>query len=230
MATIRVLVVDDDENKALDYARAVLRRVGGINSPIQGEVAIALSPAEARDRLHAAQRQQNDFDILVTDLYMNGEDGLDLIRSLPALGLRPESLDVVLVSRKSDAASLRTAIDEAAVYWGGHKDAIRRALTDDEDIESLLETVTSVVSARLEERRSSYYRVTAPDPETTITGRFVTADPALTKQLDLLYNTFAPSELSILIQGENGTGKERLAEEIHARSKSRSTCPPWPIL
>lgn len=223
MPTIRVLVVDDDETKALAYAQAVLRRLDGISSPIQVEAAIALSPSEARDRLYDARRRQTDYDLLITDFYMDDEDGLDLIRSLPDLGLKSSVLDVVLVSQKSDALPATSAIDEAAKAWGGRPEAVKRVLLDgSHDVGALMETITTIVAARLEERRSLYYRVTTPTLDTA-TGRFATVDPELLRRLDQLYTKVAPSpiELPILLQGENGTGKELLAAEIHARSQRR---------
>ncbi len=69
---VSVLVVDDDP-QALEYARSSLERCGA-------SVATALSAGEARVRFAS-----NPPDVLVSDLVMPGEDGLQLIRAIRAL-------------------------------------------------------------------------------------------------------------------------------------------------
>ncbi len=69
---IKVLVVDDDL-LALDFIRATLEQYGAT-------VATAASAREAQDRF-----AKQPPDVLVSDLLMPGEDGLDLIRNIRAL-------------------------------------------------------------------------------------------------------------------------------------------------
>ena len=69
---IKVLVVDDDL-LALDFIRTTLERFGAT-------VATAASAREAQDRF-----TKQPPDVLVSDLLMPGEDGLDLIRKIRAL-------------------------------------------------------------------------------------------------------------------------------------------------
>jgi CheY-like chemotaxis protein len=69
---VSVLVVDDDVH-ALEYARSVLEQYGA-------SVALAASAEEARTR-YSSQPP----DVLVADLLMPGEDGLQLIRAIRGL-------------------------------------------------------------------------------------------------------------------------------------------------
>jgi DNA-binding NtrC family response regulator len=52
-------------------------------------------------------------------------------------------------------------------------------------------------------------------------GKLLGWDPEIRKMFRLLSDV-APSEATVLIEGETGTGKELLAEEIHAHSRRRS--------
>jgi two-component system nitrogen regulation response regulator GlnG len=62
--------------------------------------------------------------------------------------------------------------------------------------------------------------VELPPSETHAFGRLLGADPEVRKMFRLLGDV-APSGSTVLIEGETGTGKELLAEEIHAHSERR---------
>jgi two-component system nitrogen regulation response regulator GlnG len=62
--------------------------------------------------------------------------------------------------------------------------------------------------------------VDLPPAEAAAFGKLLGWDPEIRKLFRLLEDV-APSEATILIEGETGTGKELLAEEIHAHSRRR---------
>jgi CheY-like chemotaxis protein len=69
---VSVLLVDDDPN-ALDFARSTLEQCGAV-------VVTASTAREARDRF-----RREPTDVIVSDLMMPGEDGLQLIRQIREL-------------------------------------------------------------------------------------------------------------------------------------------------
>ena len=114
----KILVVDDEKNVRVLFER-VLAKEGY-------EVECAASGTEAIDKL-----AKNSFDLVVTDLKMNGMDGLDLIKRgksthqhLPfilisgygtaqtAVSAAQEGADVYLM-KPIDMAALKTAVKKA---------------------------------------------------------------------------------------------------------------------
>jgi response regulator of citrate/malate metabolism len=107
---IRTLVVDDDYHVAQVHTRAV-NRVAGFET-----VGEAHTAAEARD-LVASTRP----DLLLLDMYLPDESGLDLVRGLAAeaeASGRPRAVpDFILVTAARDIESVRSAIRLGAIYY-----------------------------------------------------------------------------------------------------------------
>ncbi|GDY32684.1 response regulator [Gandjariella thermophila] len=100
---IRTLVVDDDYRVAAIHA-AYLRRVPGFAA-----VGPAHSAAEARAAI-AAERVQ----LILLDLYLPDEHGLDLVRALPDSPDRP---DFIAITAGRDVRNIRTAMQLGAVHY-----------------------------------------------------------------------------------------------------------------
>lgn len=97
---VSVLVVDDDQN-ALEFARSTLERSGAV-------VATASSAREARDRF-----AREPPDVVVSDLVMPGEDGLQLIREIRELdhkyGRHTPAAALTALARTDDRQQALTA-------------------------------------------------------------------------------------------------------------------------
>jgi len=115
----KILVVDDEKNVRVLFERILVK---------EGyEVECAASGSEAIDKL-----AKNSFDLVVTDLKMNGIDGLDLIRK----GKRTnQGLPFILISGYGTARTAVSAAQEGAdVYlmkpidMTDLKQAVKRAL------------------------------------------------------------------------------------------------------
>ena len=97
--TAAVLIVDDDE-QLTDFLRRLLEREGY-------RCTVASSATSARARL-----AEHDFAIVLVDIKMPGENGLELVADL--LGTHP-TLAVVMMTVVSDARIAETAL-ESGVY------------------------------------------------------------------------------------------------------------------
>ena len=94
----RILVVDDEENVRLLFSR-VLQKVGY-------EVECASSGSEAIEKL-----ANNCFDLVVTDLKMNGVDGLDVVRKGKTVN---QTMPFILISGYGTSQTAGTAAREGA--------------------------------------------------------------------------------------------------------------------
>jgi two-component system response regulator HydG len=189
---IRVLVVDDDEPHAQAVAES-LERVGY-------ECVVATS---GRDALTMIEEQT--FDIIVTDLIMDGVGGLEVLakakRELP-------DAEVVILTGHSTVKTAVTAMQAGATTY----------LTKPLDI-SELRTVADKVSQSQRLARSNV------ELQRQLNERFgfegVIGSSAKMHAVVARLRQIAPTSATVLITGESGTGKELVAKALHNNSPRR---------
>jgi DNA-binding NtrC family response regulator len=183
-----ILIVDDEP-----AARYGMRRV--LESSY--EIVEAASAGAARD----ATARQN-FDLILLDLIMPGEDGLAFLRFLRAAG----DATPVLIASALDTA--RTAVE---ALHSGAADYIVKGF----DIEELRTRVANLV--RLGELSAENQRLRRELVTEGQFGRMLGASTLMRRVFEMAERV-APTDATVLILGESGTGKDLLAQEIHARS------------
>ena len=186
----RVLWVDDDST-AQEILKAALKRRGYILTWCTSGVAALQALEEA------------DFDVMVTDLHMDGMDGLALCERVTAN--RPD-LPVVIMTA---FGNLESAV--AAMRVGAY-DFVSKPL-DLEFVRMTLVRATQHRSLRIEVKRLREAAAPAND-HTTLHG----ASIEISKVKDLIERV-SGSDALVLITGESGTGKELVAQALHKRSK-----------
>jgi len=190
---IRVLVVDDDES----HAQAVAESLSRINCECQ-----VASSGERGSGLITSE----SWDVIVTDLRMGDIDGLEILR------LAKEELpdaEVIVLTGHGSIASAVTAMQHGAYTY----------LTKPLDITELRSAVEKA-SARLRLiRRNAELR-------RSLEERFgfegvVGNSPQMHRVIEQLKNV-APTDSTVLIYGDNGTGKELAAKALHQNSLRKS--------
>jgi two-component system response regulator HydG len=189
---IRVLVVDDDEPHAEAVAES-LERVGY-------ECVVATSGREGL-RLIEAQ----NFDIIITDLIMEGVGGLEVLAK--AKGELPDA-EVVILTGHGTIKTAVTAMQAGAMHY----------LTKPLDIGEL-RAVVEKASQTLRLARSNI------ELQKQLHERFgfegvIGNSPAMHAVVARL-RQIAPTSASVLITGESGTGKELVAKALHNNSPRR---------
>jgi len=152
-----------------------------------------------RDAESEAARQS--FDLAFVDLRLGAETGLDLV---PKLLIQSPWLRVVVITAY---ASVDTAVE-----------AIRRGATDylpkpftPPQVRLVVERVARLRSL---EQRVAGLQGSDGDASVDLTSR----SPAMRRAIDLARQV-APSDATVLIRGESGTGKGVLARAIHTWSE-----------
>jgi two-component system nitrogen regulation response regulator NtrX len=188
---VPVLVVDDDADVRLALEMTL---------QYQGfEVWTAKDGTEALRRIEAELREGRRPGVVVTDLKMPGLDGLGLLERIRALENPPP---VVVVSGHGDVATAVDAVKRGAVNF------LEKPL----DAERVLVTIRAALrEGRLAAENTRLRKKLAERHE------LIGAGPAMTR-LRAQVETVAGSDASVLITGENGTGKEVVARNLHARS------------
>ena len=198
----RILVVDDEED-ILQAARLLLKRHFGAVETLREP---SLLPERVR---------QGAFDVILLDMNFargadDGAEGLKWLSEI--LGLDPQAV-VVLVTAHSDVDLAVRAMKQGAADF----------VTKPWENERLLATLIAGVNLRRSRLKSVELRnrnrglAAATHTESEIIG----TSPAALRVFDTIRRA-APTDANVLILGENGTGKELVAREIHRHSHRSS--------
>lgn len=188
----KLLLVDDDHHLAESMADWLETQ--------QFAVAVAHGLRSARQLL-----QEYSFDLMITDLRLEDGDGLDLVRESQR---RWEAMAVLVLT---GYATPDTAVE--AVSAGAY-DVLTKPLIDDElmmAIDRALDQRTILEeNDRLRRQLDSRYGL----------EHILSHDYRMLRIFDVV-DSIADARASILITGENGTGKSMIARAIHERSSRR---------
>jgi NtrC-family two-component system response regulator AlgB len=188
--SLRILVIDDEPNIRIQLSLCL--EAAGHKVVGHGNIHDAL-----------AEASWQVFDLVFLDLRLGTDNGLDFIPRL--LTENPWTKVVVITAY----ASVDTAIE---AMKRGATDYLPKPFTPAQ----VLFVTRKVAERRLLERRVEALQVAfgEMDPEADL----ATSSPAMERALELA-RLAATSQATVLIRGEPGSGKGRLARAIHAWSK-----------
>ena len=183
------LLIVDDEKHTRDGLRAAFED--------HYEVSVASDAAGA-----LALFEADPTDVVITDLRLGADDGMDLMERLLK---RPEPPVCIMMTAYG---SVNTAVD--AMRRGAY-DFVTKPVNIDR-LEMLVRRSLREreVQAENAELRREVVKSRAPD-------RMIGRSPAMERVFETIRQV-APSKATVLIQGESGTGKEVAAKAIHALS------------
>jgi len=145
---------------------------------------------------------RESYDVVVVDRGCLGVRASETINSLRTL---PDSPDVLVICDKDDAQ------DRAELLAAGCLSALYTGLPN----KMLEEALSAVLERRLQTAEESLVPPdSAREPQLS---DFVSASPAMQTFMNVVHRV-AASDATLLIMGETGVGKERLARAIHAES------------
>lgn len=190
---VRVLIVDDDEAHG-EAVGEILTRAGY-------DCTIA-----ATGQRGATLIESETFDVVVTDLLMDEVDGMEILRKTKA---ELPNAEVILLTGH---ASYKSALD--AGQGGAHTYLIKPL--DTNELRAAVEKASTRV--RLIRRNAELSR--RLDERFGFEG-VIGSSPQMQRVIEILKNV-APTDSTVLITGENGTGKELVARALHQNSPRAS--------
>ncbi len=195
--SIRVLVVDDEIGHADVMAEAIARMPGGGYSVKQ-----AHNLADAKRFF-----TEEEFDLVITDLRMDTpNDGMELLHFVRRA--RPQT-EVIVVTAHGDVPTSVQAIKNGAY------DFIQKPL----DLE-VIRTQVRRAAEKIALSKKNQELTQALDQKFGIHG--IIGQSVGMQQVLQLISQLAPTDISVLVLGENGTGKELVARALHQNSRRRT--------
>lgn len=208
----RILIVDDNNDICLLLERFLTKQGYKTASALRGEDGLALV-------------RKDFYELVICDFKLPDIDGLEILRRIKVIS--PKTA-VIIITGYSD---VRVAVQ--AVKHGAY-DYVTKPLYPDE----ILYTIKSALERRLQTigqpmgMSSGELTANPPPPERQSIAksakagtlapdgkRFIFGKSRAAEQLQKHVELIAPTNMSVIIMGETGTGKEFVANAIHLRSK-----------
>lgn len=190
----RVLVVDD-EPAITDWLKMVMEQ-----GPSAASYDVRSAPTGARaEEIYRSWRP----DVVLLDLVLPDIDGIALLRQLKAIDAAPE---VIVISGVGTITRALEAGQAGAFFF------LEKSHLDPAGLLSILDRATS-----LQIERSQHQRLKEQMRDQYAFSNLIGKSKKMRELFELI-EAVAESDANILIQGENGTGKELIANAIHHRS------------
>lgn len=193
------ILLVDDELSYLELLKSILQQEGYSN------VITESNPLNVPQIL----KSQN-IDLILLDIYMPQMNGLQLLEQIT-----PEypNIPVIIV----------TAVDDKEIALEAIKFGAYEFIIKPPDTDRLLLTIRRAIGYKLLERERDVLRSEFISPKTDI-NKFsdIITDSDVMRKVFNLVEIFAPTNETILIVGETGTGKDLIARKIHDLSPRKS--------
>jgi DNA-binding NtrC family response regulator len=191
----RVLVVDD-EPMVTDWLKMIIEQAGNGSCPY--EVRSAAIGSRAIDIFRAWKP-----DVVLLDIVLPDVDGIALLRQLKSIDPTPE---MIVISGVGTITRALEAGQAGAFYF------LEKSELDPTGLVSILDR-----AANLQVEREQHERLKEQVRHQYAFSNVIGKSKKMRELFELI-EAVAESEANILIQGENGVGKELIANAIHVRS------------
>ena len=206
----KILVIDDDRDMCLLLKRFLSKH--GF------EVIEANTAKKAYELLETP-----DFDLVLCDFRLDGTDGKSMLVKIKE---KYPLVPVIIITGYSD---IKIAVE---VMKLGAYDYITKPLFPDEIILTIRKALNDAQRKAQPEASSEEGMVYSPpvrddrnrpesqtQPAIVVSGQYIFGDSPAFRQILQQIQLVGPTNYSVIIYGESGSGKEAIAQEIHKKSK-----------
>jgi DNA-binding NtrC family response regulator len=183
-----ILIVDDEPAARYGLRKAL-------------DTTYRIAEADSAEAAREALRRQQP-DLVLLDVVLPGQDGLSFLKWMREQG---SELPVLMVSALDAAKTAVTALQLGAADY----------LVKGFELDELRQRVANLLKlATLEKENDALRRRMATEGQF---GQMIGRSAEMRRTFEMA-DRVAPTDSTVLILGESGTGKDLLAQEIHARS------------
>lgn len=144
-----------------------------------------------------------DFSLILSDLRLPDQDGMQLLTWMRELEMKTP---FIMMTSYGEIQNAVTAMKLGAT------DYIQKPVQPDE----LLRKINEAIASSSDEKKERKSKQENPN---TNNNNFLEGESEAARQLYNYVNLVAPTQMSVLINGASGTGKEYVAHRIHQLSK-----------
>jgi two-component system response regulator HydG len=184
-----ILVVDDEQDIRRTLQRILERKKYKVSTADDGQAALEII-------------QKQPIDLILTDLKMPRMDGVQLLKA--AKRLAPE-IEVILITAYGEVGTAVEAMRNGAFHF----------ITKPPNRSQILLTVARALEKRALVLENQAYR---DQLAAAHHGERIIGNSTVMQKLIAEVEKIAPSDSTVLILGQTGTGKEVIADAIHAAS------------
>lgn len=192
----RILIIDDDKDICLVLSKFLTKNNYEVDVAHRGDEGLKLL------RTH-------DYTLILCDYRLPDFTGVEMLRKIKLL---QPTVAVIIITGYSD---VRTAVE---TFRYGANDYVTKPLYPDELLVTIKETI-----AKNEKRNSSESEEASPEIKKSKSNstplNFIVGKSVQSQTVQRYIELIAPSDMSVIINGETGTGKEFVAQAIHRHSK-----------
>lgn len=213
----KILVIDDDRDICVLMNKFLSKHGYHTQECFSGKKALEIL------------EESDDFNLVLCDYRLDGIDGNEMLEKIKQMH---PSLPVIIITGYND---LKTAVE---LMKKGAFDYVTKPLHPEELLKTIQQAIQSAeqeselvpprkepvnptpaataqnTTAKEKPRHSSF----------TVSGEYIFGTSPVFQQIVEQIALVAPTDYSVIIYGESGSGKEAIAQEIHKRSK-RSNYP-----
>lgn len=154
--------------------------------------------------------QENDYDVIITDVKMEGMDGIEFLDKIVTSETKFH-IPVIIISGHGNIDMVVDCLKKGAFDFVEKPLDLGRILST---VRNALEKKDSIKTAK------TMIRKKRTNADGTTSDRIIgNSQPVM--QVKKMISKVAPSEARVLVTGANGTGKEMVAREIHELSHRR---------
>lgn len=211
-----ILIIDDDRDMCLLLKRFLTRHGYEVLESYNGKKALELL-------------ESTEPSLVMCDFRLEDMEGNVLLGKIKE---RYPHLPVIIITGYSD---IKIAVE---VMKMGAYDYITKPLFPDEILVTIKKALEDAArgDVKIPAQASSSNAGSSPEPEqrsastatnkdktqgVTVSGEYIFGDSPIFKQILQQIDLVAPTNYTVIIHGESGSGKEAIAQEIHKRSKRK---------
>jgi two-component system response regulator AtoC len=211
---INVLLIEDEDFD--------VRRVENTLRPFSERIRIRKVVSNGRVALDLLAKSSDSFDVIIMDFQIaGGIMGENLIREMKKIDA---ALQIIVITKMTvNIADFHFAdsLMKAGAYWY----CTKYPGDIDEYIYQPTDFILSIINAYnkslLEKERSKTTRKLLQSVESALESKQIIGTSSVSERLKTQIEKCAESDVSVLISGSSGTGKELVAQHIHLKSKRR---------